>query len=76
MQLTRSEKNIVRNFVRALYASRNGRTVRIMDDGSVVVTVDGNGTQMQHGIDETGGTIFAGYAVDLLAAAVMTEWGK
>lgn len=67
--MTKTEKTIVRNYVASRYSDRNGRNVRIMSDGAVHVTVDGNGTQMHNGCDETAGVIFAGWAEELLREA-------
>jgi len=69
MTMTKTEKNIVRNYVASRYEDRNGRNVRIMSDGAVRVTVDGDGTQMRSGRDDTAGVIFAGWADDLLSEA-------
>lgn len=67
--MTKAEKTIVRNYVATLYAVLNGRNIRIMTNGKVLVTIDGNGTQMISGIDQTANVIFAGWDTDLLREA-------
>jgi hypothetical protein len=69
--MTDARKSEVRKYVANKYSARNGRNVRIMADGAVHVTVDGNGSQMRHGRDMTAGTIFAGWVSDLLAMAAL-----
>jgi len=64
--MTKTEKTAVRNYVASCYKSRNGRNVRIMGNGAVRVTVDGNGAQMRNGRDQTAGEIFAGWDSELL----------
>lgn len=67
--LTKAEKAIVRSYVSARYAHRGGRNVRIMSNGDVHVTVDGDGTQVVNGRDRTAGVIFAGLDTVLLREA-------
>jgi len=66
-----TDKRAVRDYVRDYYADRNGRNVRIMSDGRVLITVDGNGSQVSHGVDVSGGVFFTGYYDDLLRHAVL-----
>jgi hypothetical protein len=63
------DKRIVREYVADRYSRRNGRNVRIMADGAVHVTVDGDGSQMVNGRDMTAGVIFAGWDTELLREA-------
>ena len=67
--MTRTEKTAIRDYVASRYEDRNGRNVRIMSNGAVHVTVDGDGSQMHRGRDDTAGVIFAGWAEELLREA-------
>ena len=60
------EKKMVRTYVAEMYGRRNGRNVRIMADGAVHVTVDGDGTQMVNGRDMTEGVLFAGWDTEIM----------
>lgn len=69
LPLSKKDKARIRAYVLYAHTYRNGRNVRIMRDEAVKITIDGNGSQMRHGIDYSGGTIFVGWARDLLACA-------
>lgn len=58
---TKAQKAQIRTIVAAHYSERDGRNVRIMQNGEVHVTVDGIRTYCnQH-------CLFAGYAKDIIA---------
>lgn len=51
---TKTQKYQIRQIVASHYSNRDGRNVRIMQNGDVLVTVDGN-------------CLLAGYAKDIIA---------
>lgn len=71
--LTHRQKQQVRSEARDRYASRNGRNARISQEGEVTITIDGNGSQMVHGRDVSGGRIYVGQAEEILREIQPTQ---
>jgi hypothetical protein len=63
----------VSKLVQERYESRNGRDVVVEADGAVTVVVDGDGSQMVGGEDQSGGRIFAGWVKDLARELPATD---